>query len=147
MRYEVELKDLDGKTVKVFSGKKILIPTGKTATVSAENYIDNLNFWSWGYGYLYNVKTTLFVDNKAIDIVNTRTGFRKARFAEGMVWPNDSVIRLKDYTQRTSNEWPVIGMSIPAWLSDYSNKLMVDSNANLVRWMHCNALETGCRKL
>ena len=27
-------------------------------------------------------------------------------------------------------------MSIPAWLSDYSNGLMTACNANLVRWMH-----------
>ena len=27
-------------------------------------------------------------------------------------------------------------MSVPAWLSDYSNALMVESGANLVRWMH-----------
>ena len=27
-------------------------------------------------------------------------------------------------------------MSVPAWLSDYSNGLMVEDNANLVRWMH-----------
>ncbi len=25
---------------------------------------------------------------------------------------------------------------VPAWLSDYSNGLMVEDNANLVRWMH-----------
>ena len=27
-------------------------------------------------------------------------------------------------------------MSVPAWLSDYSNELMVLSGGNLVRWMH-----------
>ena len=43
---------------------------------------------------------------------------------------------MKGYAQRTSNEWPAVGMSIPAWLSDYSNDLMVKSNGNLVRWMH-----------
>ena len=43
---------------------------------------------------------------------------------------------MKGYAQRTSNEWPAVGMSVPAWLSDYSNDLMVKSNANLVRWMH-----------
>jgi beta-galactosidase/beta-glucuronidase len=53
-----------------------------------------------------------------------------------MVYLNDRVIQMKGYAQRTSNEWPAIGMSVPAWLSDYSNKLMVESNANLVRWMH-----------
>ena len=29
-----------------------------------------------------------------------------------------------------------MGMSVPAWLSDYSNELMVLSGGNLVRWMH-----------
>ncbi|HEY1021061.1 MAG TPA: DUF4982 domain-containing protein, partial [Flavisolibacter sp.] len=40
------------------------------------------------------------------------------------------------YAQRTSNEWPAVGLSVPAWLSDYSNGLMVESGGNLVRWMH-----------
>ena len=40
------------------------------------------------------------------------------------------------YAQRTSNEWPGVGISVPAWLSDYSNGLMVESGANMVRWMH-----------
>ena len=40
------------------------------------------------------------------------------------------------YAQRTSNEWPGVGISVPAWLSDYSNGLMVQSGGNLVRWMH-----------
>ena len=40
------------------------------------------------------------------------------------------------YAQRTSNEWPCVGMSVPAWLSDYSNGLMVQSGGNMVRWMH-----------
>jgi beta-galactosidase len=43
---------------------------------------------------------------------------------------------MKGYAQRSSNEWPAIGLSVPPWLSDYSNQLMVESNANLVRWMH-----------
>jgi len=31
---------------------------------------------------------------------------------------------------------PAIGLSVPPWISDFSNRMMVDSNANLVRWMH-----------
>lgn len=53
-----------------------------------------------------------------------------------MIWLNERVIQMKGYAQRTSNEWPAVGMSVPAWMSDYSNSLMVESNANLVRWMH-----------
>lgn len=136
VRYEVRIADMDGKVVKNFGSAAITINPGETAILHAEEEVGNLNFWSWGYGYLYNVHTTLFVDNKPVDVVTNRTGFRKTRFAEGMVWLNDRVLQMKGYAQRTSNEWPAVGMSVPAWLSDYSNKLMVESNANLVRWMH-----------
>ena len=71
-----------------------------------------------------------------IDDVITRTGFRKTRFAEGKIWLNDRVLMMHGYAQRTSNEWPGVGISVPAWLSDYSNNLIVKSNGNLVRWMH-----------
>ena len=103
---------------------------------SVSTEIDGLHFWSWGYGYLYTVKTSLWVDGRKVDEVATRTGFRKTRFGKGMIWLNDRVIQMKGFAQRTSNEWPGVGMSVPAWLSDYSNGLMVEDNANLVRWMH-----------
>lgn len=134
--YQVELLDRDGKLVKRFTGKEQEIPAGGTAVLSAEAEVGGLHFWSWGYGYLYDVKTALVVDGKITDEVVTRTGFRKTRFGEGKVWLNDRVIQLKGFAQRTSNEWPAVGMSVPAWLSDYSNGLMVEANANLVRWMH-----------
>lgn len=98
--------------------------------------MENLHFWSWGYGYLYNVYTVLKVEGNPVDVVKTRTGFRKTRFADGKIWLNDRVIQIKGYAERTSNEWPAVGISVPAWLSDYSNRMMVESNANTVRWMH-----------
>lgn len=134
--YKVELIDRDGKTVKAFEGEKVMLKPGETATVKAAAEVGGLHFWSWGYGYLYTVKTSLWADGKKVDEVATRTGFRKTRFAEGKVWLNDRVLQMKGFAQRTSNEWPGVGMSVPAWLSDYSNGLMVEDNANLVRWMH-----------
>jgi hypothetical protein len=134
--YMVEVKDMDGATVGRFSGEEAAIAPGETKAVKASAPFSNLNFWSWGYGYLYTVETALLADGREVDRVKTRTGFRKTRFADGMVWLNDRVIQVKGYAQRTSNEWPAVGMSVPAWLSDYSNSLMVESNANLVRWMH-----------
>jgi len=98
--------------------------------------IDSLHFWSWGYGYLYNVYTILKSEGKILDVVKTVTGFRKTEFNNGMLRLNDRAIQIKGYAQRTTNEWPAIGTSVSAWLSDFSNGLMVKSNANLVRWMH-----------
>ena len=71
-----------------------------------------------------------------MDEVATRTGFRKTEFGDGLFRLNDRVLMVHGYAQRTSNEWPGVGMSVPAWLSDYSNLEMVKSGGNLVRWMH-----------
>jgi hypothetical protein len=136
VRFETVIKDQKGKVIKVIKGTETKILPGQKTVLKAEAQVNDLEFWSWGYGYLYTVYTDLYINNKLIDRVHTKTGFRKTKFEKGMVYLNDRVIQLKGYAQRTSNEWPAIGMSVPAWLSDFSNKLMVESNANLVRWMH-----------
>lgn len=134
--FNVEVFDRDGTKVASFSGTEKEIVPGETAVLSASERLGNLNFWSWGYGYLYDVKTTLTVNGKPQDEVVTTTGFRKTRFGEGKIWLNERVLQMKGYAQRSSNEWPGVGMSVAPWLSDYSNDLIVKSNGNFVRWMH-----------
>ena len=134
--YEVELRDRDGKRVAGFGAPARTIAPGATVTLKAGAPVAGLNFWSWGYGYLYDVVTTLKVDGKPLDTVTTRTGFRKTAFRDGMIALNDRVIQVHGYAQRTTNEWPAVGSAVPPWLSDYSNGLALASNANLIRWMH-----------
>lgn len=134
--YEVTITDPDGKLVQTIQGGEQTVGAGETKTVSAGAKVSDLNFWSWGYGYLYDVATTLKVDGKPVDTVTTRTGFRKLEFGKGLVKLNDRTIQMKGYAQRSTNEWPAVGQAVPPWLSDFSNDLMVESNANLVRWMH-----------
>lgn len=134
--YEVTIDELDGKPVKIIDGGKHTIAPGETKIVTASAGVPNLNFWSWGYGYLYRVSTVLKINGEPIDTVRTITGFRKLGFKNGCVELNDQVIHLKGYAQRSTNEWPALGPSVPPWMSDMSNGLMVVGNANLVRWMH-----------
>ena len=134
--FGVALRDRTGKLVARFQAPARTVAAGATTTVSASAAVAGLDFWSWGHGALYDVQTTLTVDGRPVDTVTTRTGFRQTEFAHGRVKLNGRVIQLKGYAQRTSNEWPAIGLSVPAWLSDYSNGLMLASNANFVRWMH-----------
>ncbi len=134
--YEAVIEDMSGKAIKTIEGNPTALAPGETKTLSASAPVSGLNFWSWGYGYLYNVYTILRVNNRVVDVVKTRTGFRKTEFGHGEVKLNDRVIQIKGYAQRTTNEWPSVGLSVPAWMSDFSNRLMVQSNANLVRWMH-----------
>ncbi len=132
----VEVKDLSGKKIKEFVSGKVNVKAGATVHIRASEKLENLNFWSWGYGYLYTVNTKIIQGKQIIDDLETKIGIRKTEFKNGMVYLNDKVLMMKGYAQRTSNEWPAIGMSASPWLSDFSNKLMVQSNANLVRWMH-----------
>lgn len=134
--YEVTIEDMAGKVVKEFSGGEFTVPPRGRVLARASARVGGLNFWSWGYGYLYTVTTALKVNGEVVDAVRTRTGFRKTEFKDGMLRLNDRAIQIKGYAQRTSNEWPAIGLSVPPWLSDYSNALMVGSGANTVRWMH-----------
>jgi beta-galactosidase len=134
--YRVEVRDRAGKPVARFDGAPVTLAAGETRTLAAERRVAGLHFWSWGYGYLYTVTTSLTEAGRVIDSVDTRTGFRHTRFAEGMVTLNGRVIQMHGYAQRTSNEWPAVGVSIPPWISDFSNGLMVESGGNLVRWMH-----------
>ncbi len=129
--------DIDGREVARLDGERVVMKPGETRTVSVSGQVGGLHFWSWGYGYLYTVKTLLKADNGTkIDDVLTRTGFRKTEFRDGKTYLNDRVLMMHGYAQRTSNEWPGTGLSVPAWLSDYSNDLVVKSGGNLVRWMH-----------
>jgi beta-galactosidase len=135
--YQVAVADLDGKVLSTFrSPDSVTLAPGATGTASAAASVSGLQWWSWGFGRLYDVTTTLFVDGKPADSVRTRTGFRQTAFGHGMVQLNGRIIQMHGYAQRTSNEWPAIGMSVPPWLSDFSNGLMVESGGNLVRWMH-----------
>ena len=134
--YRVEIRDRDGRVVRRLDGGRATLAPGETRLLTAAGKARGLHFWSWGYGYLYTVTTILTEKGKVIDSVDTRTGFRQTKFADGMVMLNGRAIQMHGYAQRTSNEWPAIGVSMPPWLSDFSNALMVESGGNLVRWMH-----------
>jgi beta-galactosidase len=128
---KVIVEDKDGNQIANFEGQKVSIAPGSNIILKASKALSGLHFWSWGYGYLYRVKT--IVNN---DTVTTITGFRKTEYGKGMFRLNDRVMMVHGFAQRTSNEWPGVGMSVPAWLSDYSNNLMIKGGGNLVRWMH-----------
>ena len=134
--YEVELLNIDGSQKVKFRSAPSTIAPFRSSVLKASSFVSDVDFWSWGHGALYDVCTSVIIDGKVTDKVVTRTGFRSTRFADGKIWLNNRVMQIHGYAQRTSNEWPGVGMSAPAWLSDYSNALMVKGGANCVRWMH-----------
>ena len=140
--YEVKVTSVaDGKQVAVFKGQSLMVEPGQTAICKAEAKVGDLHFWSWGYGYLYDVETSILVNGKTIDRTTTRTGFRKTEYKDGEFRLNDRTLQLKGFAQRSTNEWPAVGISVPAWMSDYSNRLVLGCNGNFFRWMHVTPMK------
>ena len=54
-----QVLDADGKEVANFHSEPITMQPGETRTVKAQKLVEGLHFWSWGYGYLYIVRTCL----------------------------------------------------------------------------------------
>ncbi|HPR31133.1 MAG TPA: DUF4982 domain-containing protein [Prolixibacteraceae bacterium] len=135
-KLRIIVENPNGRQLASFDGIPGIIAANGISELEASREMDGLEFWSWGYGYLYRIISQVWVDSTIVDEMPIITGFRKTQFKNGMIYLNDRVIMMKGYAQRTSNEWPAVGMSVPPWLSDYSNQLMIESNGNLVRWMH-----------
>ena len=141
IEYKVLVCDQDGKEVASFGAPAVTVEPGQKAVLRASQRVGGLHFWSWGYGYLYTVKTMLVVNGTTVDTATTRTGFRKTEFKDGEFRLNDRTLQLKGFAQRSTNEWPAVGISVPAWMSDYSNRLVLGCNGNFFRWMHVTPMK------
>ncbi|MCL2404780.1 MAG: beta galactosidase jelly roll domain-containing protein [Defluviitaleaceae bacterium] len=109
--------------------------------------ITNLNFWDINTPYLYDVYTHLILDGTVVDTIKTTTGFRKMEYnnTTGLKL-NGKNTWLTGYAQRSSNEWAAIGVAND-WLKDMDAKLIRESNANFIRWMHVAACPADIRAL
>jgi beta-galactosidase len=136
VKLRADVADLNGHIVMSATSRAETIQPGAKKILSASALAHDLHFWSWGYGYLYKVTTTVLLDGKPVDSVVNRTGFRETSFQDGMINLNGRVLQVHGYASRSTNEWPGLGIDVPPWVSDFSNGLMVEDNANLVRWMH-----------
>ncbi|ASA20342.1 glycoside hydrolase family 2 protein [Paenibacillus donghaensis] len=107
--------------------------------------VSGLRFWSPDDPYLYTIHTELKLDGEVLDTTITQTGFRKVSYdADHGLMINDNQVWLTGYAQRSSNEWAAIGIA-PDWLRDMDAKLVRESNANHIRFMHVAASPADIR--
>ena len=136
VRLHGQILELHGRPVGSTLSAPVTLAPHTAQTLSTQTRLHNLHFWSWGYGYLYDVATSLMLNGKVTDTLTTRTGFRETAFRNGMIYLNGRVIQVHGYAARSTNEWPALGTDVPPWASDFSNGLIVQDNGDLVRWMH-----------
>jgi beta-galactosidase len=132
--------DADGKIAAKFQSDASDLVTGQTETFTASGKLADAKFWSDENPNLYDVYTTLTVNEKVVDAQKIRTGFRKVEFKGGAgtggVYLNDKFVYLTGYSQRSSDDWAGLGEAFPDWMHDFNAQLIRSSHANYIRWMH-----------
>jgi len=132
--------DHAGKVCARFNGDPVDMVDGEKSVQMASGSLEDARFWSPDDPYLYEVYTILKVEGEVVDVARLVTGFRKAEFKGGAgtggIYINDKFVYLKGYAQRCSNEWVALGGGYPDWLHDYTARMIRESHANYVRWMH-----------
>lgn len=108
----------------------------KTELLTAESLLTDVTFWDIDNPYLYHICVKLLVNGKTVDIQELDTGFRKVAYQAGEgLKINDAQVWLTGYAQRATNEWAALGC-VPDWLRDQDARLIRESNANHIRFMH-----------
>ena len=104
-----------------------------------------LALWSLEDPRLYRVEIVLFSDGREADREVVETGFRQLAYDRDRgVLVNGIPVWLSGYAQRSSNEWPAIGIA-PEWLKDFDMQLVRESGANHIRFMHVAASPADIR--
>ncbi|HKE28632.1 MAG TPA: DUF4982 domain-containing protein [Bryobacteraceae bacterium] len=132
--------DRRGQVQASFEDTSVDMVDGAKTVVTATAPLKDAWFWSPDDPYLYDVYTILRVDGKVVDVNKVVTGFRKTEFKGGVgkggVYLNDRFFYLKGYAQRSTNEWAGLGQAYPDWMHSFNARLIRESHANYVRWMH-----------
>jgi len=132
---EAVIADRDGRTVAQIAMPSATLAPGELHTFKAVTRAGGLHFWQPGHPYLYDVFTVVSSDGRR-DVRRIVTGFRKIEVRGAAFYLNNRVLMTHGYTPRSQNEWPAVGNAYPDWLHDYSNAMMVEGHARLVRWEH-----------
>ena len=126
----------DGREVATFATPGAELAPGTKTILHAGGHVGGLTFWQPGHPALYRVRTVVRGGDGPADVQTLTTGFRKIEVRGAEFYLNNRVLMTHGYTPRSQNEWPAVGAAYPDWLHDYSNGMMVDGHARLVRWEH-----------
>jgi beta-galactosidase len=134
------ITDDAGNVKATLEGNTSDLVAGQSEIFTAAGLLSNANFWSTDAPNLYHVYSIIKVNDKVVDVVDTKTGFRKTEFKGGVgtggVYINEKFVWLTGYAQRSANDWAGLGGAYPNWMHDYTLKMLKESNGNYVRWMH-----------
>ncbi len=132
--------DAEGVVRARLDGNTSDLVAGQSEIFTASGTLANARFWDVKDPHLYRVYSILTVNDKVVDVCETRTGFRQTEFKGGAgtggVWLNGRFVWLTGYSQRSADDWAGLGGAYPDWMHDFTLSLLHESNGNYLRWMH-----------
>lgn len=125
--------------------KETVTDSVKVSLLRAVSSREALRLWSIDDPWLYRVELRLCTAAGCTDSAVIETGFCQPGYDKDRgLLINGEPVWLRGYAQRAANEWAAIGIA-PEWLKDMDARLIRESNANHIRFMHVAASPSDIR--
>jgi len=129
------LMNSDGKVVNKSLSEAQSITKGTDIHIEQQFKIENPSLWHPDHPYLYTLKTTVYADNKLVDEIVQKVGFRKLSFtkAEGFKINGEPL-----YIVGTNRhqDYPYIGVALSKNAQYRDMKIIKEAGYNAVRLSH-----------
>lgn len=120
-KYEMKLHDIE-------------VPAEREVTISVEQEFSDVLSWSHENPKLYFIETVLYLNEKPMDDMIERIGFRTLKIERTKIQMNGENLFLKGLNRH--EDYAVMGCAIPLQLMVHDMDLMQDMGVNAVRTSH-----------
>ncbi|MCF6332020.1 MAG: DUF4982 domain-containing protein [Draconibacterium sp.] len=129
------LFDEKGDVVATSAKEKLNIGTGKKETFKTKFTVPRPQLWSPDTPYLYQLETTVKLNDKIIEVKRTPVGIRTIRFdSQTGFWINDKNIKLKGICEH--QELSPVGLALPDALLKRRLQVLKNMGVNAIRTAH-----------
>ena len=129
------LIDAEGNKVLSLSDSKISIKAMETVCTKQDGILNNVHLWNTEDPYLYTLRTEIKQNGKVIDVYDTKTGFREAKFTvdKGLLL-NGKQLKLKGVNMHQDEAG--VGAAIPVAVMEYRIERLKSMGVNAYRSSH-----------
>ena len=139
LEVRAEIIDANGQ-VALALAQRAEVAVGQAAKVVLSGSLAQPRLWEPDYPHLYRVVSSLLVDGKPVDAMETPLGIRVAAWDATRGFAiNGKPLHLRGWGQKPTNEWPGLGAALPDWLHYYTLAQMKEAGGNFLRWGHAAA--------
>ena len=132
---EVGVFDSAGKKIAGGHSKQVSIVPMDQALAKLSIPVDSPQLWSVDHPNLYEVRTTVLINNKPVDAVSTKCGFRTIRFdAKEGFFLNDQPLKLQGTCNHQDHAG--VGVAVPDSIWDFRVRKLKEMGSNAYRTAH-----------